>query len=96
MACVRPKNAIKLENVELVKPEVYPEENAGLKMVYIVIHMEQMMKYYVFRMVDQRKELSLFSSQDYCQRFSPSPISDTQQVGYEPAQKLSSDIVHLV
>lgn len=96
MACVRPKNAIKLENVELVKPEVYPEENAGLKMVYIVIHMEQMMKYYVFRMVDQRKELSLFSSQDYCQRFSPSPISDTQQAGYEPAQKLSSDIVHLV
>ena len=92
MACVRPKNAIKLENVELVKPEVYPEENAGLKMVYIVIHMEQMMKYYVFRMVDQRKELSLFSSQ----RFSPSPISDTQQAGYEPAQKLSSDIVHLV
>lgn len=47
MACVRPKNAIKLENVELVKPEVYPEENAGLKMVYIDIHMEQMMKYYV-------------------------------------------------
>ena len=62
MAWVRPKNAIKLEKVQLVKPEVYPEENAGLEMVYIVIHMEHVMKYYVFRMVDQGKELSLISS----------------------------------
>lgn len=52
MACVRPKNAIKLKNVELVKPEVYRQENAGLEMVYIVIHMEQVMKFYVFKMVD--------------------------------------------
>ena len=96
MACVRPKHAINLENVELVKPEVYPQENAGLEMVFIVIHMEQVMKFYVFKMVDQGKELSLISSQDHCQRFSPLQISDMQQARYEPAQKLSSDIAHLV
>ena len=30
---------------------------------------------------------------DYCQRSSPSPISDTPRAGFEPAQNLSSGLV---
>ena len=44
-------------------------------------------------MVDRRKTFSLISSLDYCQRCSPSPISDTPQVGFEPVQDLSSGFV---
>ena len=44
-------------------------------------------------MVDRQKVLSLISSQDHCQRFSPSRISDTPRAGFEPAQNLSLDIV---
>ena len=68
MDCVKPKNVIKLGIVELVKPEVHPEENTELEMVYIVVYMKKVMKYYVFRMVDRRKELSLISSQEHCQK----------------------------
>ena len=44
-------------------------------------------------MVDRRKAFSLISSQDYCQRSSPSRISDTPWAGFEPAQNLSSGLV---
>ena len=44
-------------------------------------------------MVDQRKAFSLISSRDHCQRSSPSRISDTPRVGFEPAQNLSSGLV---
>ena len=44
-------------------------------------------------MVDPREVLNLISSRDYCQRFSPSQISDTTLAGFEPAQNLSSGFV---
>ena len=43
-------------------------------------------------MVDWRKMFSLISSQDHCQRYSPSRISDTTRAGFEPAQNLSSGL----
>ena len=39
------------------------------------------------------KGIQHYSSRDYCQRSSPSRISDTQWAGFEPAQNLSSDFV---
>ena len=39
--------------------------------------------------VDRRKAFRLVSSRDHCQRSSPSQISDTLRVGFEPAQNLS-------
>ena len=44
-------------------------------------------------MVDRRKACRLIFSQDHFQRSSPSRISDTSQVGFEPAQNLSSGLV---
>ena len=44
-------------------------------------------------MVDCRKVFSFISSQDHCQRSSPSRISDTPRAGFEPAQNLSSGLV---
>ena len=44
-------------------------------------------------MVDRWKAFSLISSQDYCQRSSPSWISNKPQAGFEPAQHLSSGLV---
>lgn len=41
-------------------------------------------------MAYRRKALSIISRQNHCQRFSPSLIADTPQVGVEPAQKLNS------
>ena len=43
--------------------------------------------------VNQWKAFSLISSQDRCQRFSPSRISDTLGTRFEPAQNLSSAFV---
>ena len=43
--------------------------------------------------VDRRKVFSLISSQEHCQRSSPSLISDTPRAGFEPAQNLSSGLV---
>ena len=37
-------------------------------------------------MIDLRKAFSLISSRDYCQRSSPSRISDSPGAGFEPAQ----------
>ena len=44
-------------------------------------------------MVDWRMAFSLISSQDHCQRYSPSRISNMQRAGSEPPQKLSSGLV---
>ena len=44
-------------------------------------------------MTDQKEAFSLISSLDYCQRFSPSIISDTPSAGFEPLQNLSSGFV---
>ena len=44
-------------------------------------------------MVDWRKAFSHISSRDYCQRSSPSRISDTPRAGFEPKQNLSSGLV---
>ena len=44
-------------------------------------------------MVDQRKAFSLIFSRDYCQRSSPSWISETPRAGFEPVQNLSSGFV---
>ena len=44
-------------------------------------------------MIDQQKAFSLISSWDHYQRSSPSRISDMPQVGFEPAQNLSSGSV---
>ena len=44
-------------------------------------------------MVDWQKAFSLISSRDHRQRSSPSWISDTLRVGFEPAQNLSSGFV---
>ena len=44
-------------------------------------------------MVDWQKVFSLISSQNHCQRSSPSQISDTLRAGFEPVQNLSSDLV---
>ena len=41
-------------------------------------------------MVDRRKALSIISSRDHCQRFSPLQISDTPRAVVEPVQNLSS------
>ena len=43
---------------------------------------------FVVWLIDERR--SLISSQDHCQRSSPSRISDTPWAGFEPAQNLSS------
>ena len=48
---------------------------------------------YFCGMVDRQKTISFISSRDHCQRSSPSQISDTLQVGFEPAQNLSSGLV---
>ena len=46
-------------------------------------------------MVDQQKTFSLISSQEHCQRSSPSWISDTPRAEFEPARNLSSGFVEL-
>ena len=45
------------------------------------------------RIVDWEGELSLISSRDHCQRFSPSQISDMPRTGFDSAQNLSSGFV---
>ena len=44
-------------------------------------------------MVVQRKAFSIIFSQDHYQSSSPSQISDTLQVGFEPAQNFSCGLV---
>ena len=44
-------------------------------------------------MLNQRKEFSLISSWEHCQRSSPLRISDTPRANFEHAQNLSSGFV---
>ena len=44
-------------------------------------------------MADQKKVFGLISSKDHCQIFSPSPISNMLQDGFEPVQNLSPVLV---
>ena len=46
-----------------------------------------------YGMVHRRKAFSLISSRAYCQRSSPSQISDTPRAVFEPAQNLSLGFV---
>ena len=43
--------------------------------------------------VELQKEFSLISSQDHCQRYSSSQISNMPRAGFEPIQNLSSGFV---
>ena len=54
-----------------------------------------MMMNYFCGMVDRRKAFTLISSRDHCQWSSPSRISGTSRVGFEPAQNLSSGFLEL-
>ena len=44
-------------------------------------------------MVYQQNMLSLVSNWDHCQKFSPSQISDSSRVGFEPTQNLTPGFV---
>ena len=57
--------------------------------MYQRLHFVELMNYFC-GMVDQRKAFSLISTQDHCQRFSPSQISNMPQAEFEPVQKLNS------
>ena len=59
----------------------------------MMVMMMMMMMMINCGMVDGWKAFSLISSREYCQRFSPSRISNTPQAGFEPAQNLSSGLV---
>ena len=59
----------------------------------MIMMMVMMMKNYFCGMVDRQKVFSLISSQDHCQKSSPSQISDMLRAGFEPAQNLSSGLV---
>ena len=54
-----------------------------------------MMMNYFCGMVERRKPFSLISSRVYCQRSSPSRISDMPRAGSEPAQSMSSGFAEL-
>ena len=64
-----------------------------LTKIFVNMMMMKMMMNCFCGMVDRRKTFSLISSRDHCQRSSPSRISDTPRVGFEPAQNLSSGLV---
>ena len=62
-------------------------------MMMMMIMMMIMMMNCFCSMVDWRKTFSLISSQDHCQRSSPSWISTTLHTGFEPAQNVTSGLV---
>ena len=64
-----------------------------MMMILMMMMMMMMMMNCFFGMVDRRKALNFISSQDHCQRSSPSRILDTLRAGLEPAQNLSSGFV---
>ena len=57
--------------------------------MYQRLHFVELINYFC-GMVDQRKALSLISTQDHSQRFPPSQISNMPQVEFEPVQNLNS------
>ena len=64
-----------------------------LMMMILMMMMMMMMMNCFFGMVDRRKALNFISSQDHCQRSSPSRIFDTPWAEFELAQNLSSGLV---
>ena len=64
-----------------------------MMILMMMMMMMMMMMNCFFGMVDRRKALNFISSQDHCQRSSPSRILDTLRAGLEPAQNLSSGFV---
>ena len=61
--------------------------------LFSLIMMMMMMLNCFCDMVDRQNTFSLISNRDYCQRSSPSWISDTPWAEFEPAQNLSSCLV---
>ena len=61
----------------------------ALKSVKVIM----MMINYFCVMVDRQKTLSLISSWDHSERFSPLQISDTLRAKFDPAQNLDSDFI---
>ena len=59
----------------------------------MMMMMMMMMMICFCRIVDRRKALSFIFSQDHCQRYSLSQISDTPKAVFEPAHNLSSDFI---
>ena len=51
-----------------------------------------MMMNFFCGMFDQKKTLSLISSQNHCQRLSSLQTSDMLQAGFEPMQNLSTGL----
>ena len=72
--------------------EKYGKTWSNFESMNIVTHFlkKKMMMSCFCGVVDQQKAFSVTSSQDHCQRSSPSQISDTLLAGFEPAQNLSS------
>ena len=58
----------------------------SMKCLMVMTMMMMMLMNCFCGMVERRKVFSLISSQDHCQRSSPSRISDTPRAGFEPAQ----------
>ena len=94
-SCTRNPTTLPPNPHEISKPEVFwcfqglRKETSSMMMMMMMI----MMMNCFCGMVDRRKTFSLISSRDHCQRSSPSRISDTPRVGFEPAQNLSSGLV---
>ena len=74
------------------KQKLETDNRNNEKVQNLMMMMIMMMMNCFCGMVDRPKTLSLVSSRDHCQRSSPSQISDTPQVGFEPAQNLSSGL----
>ena len=61
--------------------------------MFMILGNDELMMNCFCPMVDRRMAFSLISSQDHCQKSSPSRISDMPQAGFEPAQNLSSRLI---
>ena len=59
----------------------------------MIMVMMTMMIYCFCGMINRRKAFSFISSQDSCQRSSPSWISDTPRTGFKPGQNLGSGCI---
>ena len=74
---------------EKQKLETDNRNNEKVQNLMMMMMMMMMMMNCFCGTVDRRKAFRLVSSRDHCQRSSPSQISDTLRVGFEPAQNLS-------
>ena len=74
----------------------YARFTQGFEYAWLFLCLNLMMKMIMncfCGMVDRRKEFSLISSRDHCQRSSPSRIFNMPRAGFELAQNLSSGLV---